>query len=527
MMLRFLAFTALVAVATANCPLQTGESALVGTQCGAAVDHTTARAGWITKINVYDDGKCIVGIKPTYGYNGKDAQILGKQVGRGSDIKLYPASGEFVIKADVTAGSCMECVTMHTNKGRSFSAGTCGSGSKATVSAPAGTHLFAFKGFFGADCAAPAISMVWGKDGPCEEPAAPAAEEPAAEEPAAEEPAVAVEEPAAEAVVEAPAAEEPAAEEPAAEAVVEAPTEAEGEGETPAAPAAVETPAAPAAAECVPAVYFYGSNGLACDAKTSKVVATGVFAKFSPFLMFDCKDLGECTDAKPAGTDEAYAKCKWAVCKPAKKQIPAIPNVQIPTVQIPTIAMPDMSSMMAKIPAMPTIQIPTITKPTIQIPTITKPTFEMPKMPEMPKIQIPTISIPTITKPTFEMPKMPEMPKMQIPTISIPTIAKPTFEMPKMPEMPTIQIPTISIPTIQKPDVSGMLTQKMGMFTKTGASATATAAAAAAPAAEVAAETVAAEEAPAAEAVVEVEVAAEEMPAEEMVEEVVEEMAAP
>ena len=59
------------------------------------------RAGWITKINAYSDGKCITGLKPTYGYDAKGAKLLGKQAGTGSDFKLSPSSGEFIAEADV------------------------------------------------------------------------------------------------------------------------------------------------------------------------------------------------------------------------------------------------------------------------------------------------------------------------------------------------------------------------------------------------------------------------------------------
>lgn len=51
------------------------------------------RVGWITKLNVYDDGRCITGIKPTYGYDAKGAQLLGREVGRGKVRRLLLGCG--------------------------------------------------------------------------------------------------------------------------------------------------------------------------------------------------------------------------------------------------------------------------------------------------------------------------------------------------------------------------------------------------------------------------------------------------
>jgi len=67
--------------------------------------HAVTRAGWITKFNLYSDGKCVVGIKPTYGYISTGAQLLGKGGGRGKDITLAPHKGEFVTKVEAKVGS--------------------------------------------------------------------------------------------------------------------------------------------------------------------------------------------------------------------------------------------------------------------------------------------------------------------------------------------------------------------------------------------------------------------------------------
>jgi hypothetical protein len=62
------------------------------------------RAGWITKVNIYDDGKCLTGIKPTYGYKGSDAKLLGKEKGKTTHIELAPHNGEFITKVEVKVG---------------------------------------------------------------------------------------------------------------------------------------------------------------------------------------------------------------------------------------------------------------------------------------------------------------------------------------------------------------------------------------------------------------------------------------
>jgi len=63
-----------------------------------------SRAGWITKINLYHDGKCITGVKPTYGYSAKDAKLLGSEKGAVTHIDLSAHKGEFVTQVDVIAG---------------------------------------------------------------------------------------------------------------------------------------------------------------------------------------------------------------------------------------------------------------------------------------------------------------------------------------------------------------------------------------------------------------------------------------
>lgn len=66
--------------------------------------HPVGRKDWITKINVFDDGKCITGVKPTYGYSASGARLIGKEAGRGRHIDLAPHRGEFVVTVDVKVG---------------------------------------------------------------------------------------------------------------------------------------------------------------------------------------------------------------------------------------------------------------------------------------------------------------------------------------------------------------------------------------------------------------------------------------
>lgn len=76
------------------------------------------RAGWITKINVFYDGKCIVGIKPTYGYSSLGAQLLGRQEGRSTDMALVPHRGNFITRAEARVGDRWGCGGGHANRAR-------------------------------------------------------------------------------------------------------------------------------------------------------------------------------------------------------------------------------------------------------------------------------------------------------------------------------------------------------------------------------------------------------------------------
>lgn len=95
--------------------------------CGARRVHGPAplppslaetRAGWITKINVFYDGKCIVGIKPTYGYSSLGAQLLGRQEGRSTDMALVPHRGNFITRAEARVGDRWGCGGGHANRAR-------------------------------------------------------------------------------------------------------------------------------------------------------------------------------------------------------------------------------------------------------------------------------------------------------------------------------------------------------------------------------------------------------------------------
>lgn len=64
------------------------------------------RAGWITKLQLFHDGKCVVGIEPTYAYSSTGAQLLGRTAKASKALQIYPASGEFFTKVEAGLGRC-------------------------------------------------------------------------------------------------------------------------------------------------------------------------------------------------------------------------------------------------------------------------------------------------------------------------------------------------------------------------------------------------------------------------------------
>ncbi len=87
-------------------------SPLFGKTCGkpTTVNQTALRQkhNIITKINLYfsSDYKCLKGIKPTYGWDAKNAALIGSESNTfkpsPSDIKL--SKGEFITKAEIATG---------------------------------------------------------------------------------------------------------------------------------------------------------------------------------------------------------------------------------------------------------------------------------------------------------------------------------------------------------------------------------------------------------------------------------------
>lgn len=49
-------------------------------------------------------GKCITGIKPTYGYSSKDAKLIGTEGGKVRHISISPHKGEFITKIEAKVG---------------------------------------------------------------------------------------------------------------------------------------------------------------------------------------------------------------------------------------------------------------------------------------------------------------------------------------------------------------------------------------------------------------------------------------
>jgi hypothetical protein len=58
-------------------------------------------------------------------------------------------------------GSCIKFLRFVTNGGRTLEAGDEPKG-VTTQAAPPGAHLYSLRGFFGPDCAGPAVEFVWG-----------------------------------------------------------------------------------------------------------------------------------------------------------------------------------------------------------------------------------------------------------------------------------------------------------------------------------------------------------------------------
>jgi hypothetical protein len=80
------------------------------TESAASVDQSSlfAKYGSINKINVYyaSSTGCIKGVKPTHGYDAKNAKIIGSQdksfQASEADIKL--AKGERIVSVDMSVG---------------------------------------------------------------------------------------------------------------------------------------------------------------------------------------------------------------------------------------------------------------------------------------------------------------------------------------------------------------------------------------------------------------------------------------
>lgn len=146
-----------------TCPQAKGDTPLLGLKCGGFKDQAANRVGWITKLNLYHDGQCVTGIKPTYGYSSDGAQLLGRAAGKSVSMGIYPASGEFFTKIEAAGTGCITYLKIFTNGGRSIEVGKPVS-RVVTFEAPDGLHLFGVKGSFGPDCAGPSLQFVWGTE---------------------------------------------------------------------------------------------------------------------------------------------------------------------------------------------------------------------------------------------------------------------------------------------------------------------------------------------------------------------------
>lgn len=78
-----------------------------------------------------------------------------------------PGSNPILIQTVSNQTRCVEYIKFYTNTGRTMSIGDAKSKVQ-TLTPPAGAHLFAFKGYYGPNCEAPAVMAVWGTE-KCEE----------------------------------------------------------------------------------------------------------------------------------------------------------------------------------------------------------------------------------------------------------------------------------------------------------------------------------------------------------------------
>jgi hypothetical protein len=204
-------------------------------------------------------------------------------------------------------------------------------------------------------------------------------------------------------------------------------------------------------------VILSGSHGLACDLATSKVVATGLLSKFSPFINLACQDLQECSDAAPASDDAAYAKCKWAVCKPSRKLnglVPAHPDLKPLVNEVvaginafaaaaavkpaDTDGKGSLAFLVSKLPTIPIISLPAL------------PSFPaglLPAVPSIPVVSSLKPNLPNITLPNFGDLTSKFVPNFTLPDVSSLVPAKPNI---------TALIPTTPA-SVAKPDLNALL----------------------------------------------------------------------
>eukprot|EP00775_Hariotina_reticulata_P007129 gene7129-7343_t len=146
-----------------------GTSDSVGSGCPATQpkDQLTTRAGDISKINVYFDGDCVTGIKPTYGLKSTYAQLLGYQNGQEKDLKLRDQDHIKTVEIRTNKGGrrpgCIEFIRFTTFSGAQLTVGTYISTGAQTLSGPReGSFVYAIKGTQGSGIVC-SLQIVWAR----------------------------------------------------------------------------------------------------------------------------------------------------------------------------------------------------------------------------------------------------------------------------------------------------------------------------------------------------------------------------
>ncbi|KAF8063666.1 Prx [Scenedesmus sp. PABB004] len=154
---------AVLALATGSpsCEVRESSSVMFGSPWSPNNPYYVQEAAWknlgnMTKLNLYYDEarRCIVGVKPTFGWQAANARRLGVEKAGGAalhekDIALSP--GESIVKVEYKFGSCVTYLRLVTSAGRALAVGDPDAPGPLQSSGPeaggAGGWLAYFKGY--------------------------------------------------------------------------------------------------------------------------------------------------------------------------------------------------------------------------------------------------------------------------------------------------------------------------------------------------------------------------------------------